>query len=276
MKKQFNFFILTPLMAFALVLFFSCSSSSSSTQSTYSYEYESDESFEEDEDSSELSEDEFDEETDEAYLAEEGLLYEGMYTYGDGIDVATGTVMSDVHTSSSIKIYEDRLEDFGSFPLKEVKESGSRVYAGSDSFGSYREYFVSSNFGITLMQYDNNQWGQFTTRTILSKGEVVYDSSTRGNYSNTNSYEPSSSTSYDSSDGGLSQAQYQYNYNGYEDIVKEIIESFRISPDMNYGARTENMRTLHECQKSMRELRHEASRHGITIQQSYYETATVN
>ena len=79
---------------------------------------------------------------------------------------------------------------------------------------------------------------------------------------------------YPSVESHLTAAQYQSIYNGYEDVVKSVFRAFEICPDMNYGPRVQNMQTLRDAQKSMRSTRQEAARYGITIQQSYYETAT--
>ena len=76
------------------------------------------------------------------------------------------------------------------------------------------------------------------------------------------------------SNPGLSAAQYQHIYNGYEDIVKGIFRTFEITgSDMPYAARLMNMQTLRDTQKLMYDTRQEAASHGITIPQSYYETA---
>lgn len=75
-------------------------------------------------------------------------------------------------------------------------------------------------------------------------------------------------------DSHLTAEQYLRSYNGQEDVVKGIFRTFEIVPDMNYGPRTQNLQTLHEAQKEMRCIRQEAASHGITIQQSYYETAS--
>lgn len=85
-----------------------------------------------------------------------------------------------------------------------------------------------------------------------------------------------SSTMQSTSEAHLTEAQYLHNYQGFEDIVKGIFETFRIAPDMHYGPRVQNMQTLHDCQKSMREIRQEAAKYGINIPQSSYETATPN
>ena len=79
---------------------------------------------------------------------------------------------------------------------------------------------------------------------------------------------------YPSADSHLTAEQYLRSYNGQEDVVKGIFRTFEIVPDMNYGPRTQNLQTLHEAQKEMRRIRQEAASHGITIQQSYYETAS--
>ena len=73
---------------------------------------------------------------------------------------------------------------------------------------------------------------------------------------------------------GLSATQYLQNYQGYEHVVQGILETFRIVPDMKAGPRIQEMNTLRDCQKSMREIRQEAAKHGISIPQSYYETAS--
>ena len=89
----------------------------------------------------------------------------------------------------------------------------------------------------------------------------------------TSNYEMPTYNNESNGNSGLSAAQYQQNYNGYENIAEGVIRSLQMNSNMNYGPRSQNMQTLNDAQNNMRRIRQEAASHGITIPQSYYETA---
>lgn len=277
------------LCCLAMILFSACSSSHkqeyyySDTMSTDSQTIDDDIEESEDSEQDSDSDDEYEDEESvgDAYEEEtNGLLYEGYYTYGDGIDVATGTVMSDVHSTNRIEIYEDRLKDLNEFGYERTTDSGTRIYSGSDAFGNPTTYYVSSNFNISIVMEMYSQWGHNTIRTELTKGDVVkapaLERNYGGSYGSNSSYQQSSYDSYgSSSNSGLTQAQYQSNYQGFEYVVKGVLRSYEINPDMGGVSDATNRRTLRDAQSQMRRIRSEAAQHGITIPQSSYETISI-
>lgn len=75
--------------------------------------------------------------------------------------------------------------------------------------------------------------------------------------------------------GGLTEIQYRHAYQGYEDIVKRILETFQIcGSDMPYTARLQGIQTMKSAQKDMIRVRQEAASYGIIIPQSSYETVS--
>lgn len=205
----------------------------------------------------------------------EGLLYKGYYTVGDGIDVETGMVFSGMNITNEIEIYEDYLKDvLVTANYKRTTSSGTRVYESSDPFGNPVTYYVTPSYEITLITDYYSYGFHNQVRTPYNKGQVTYSPTMNGNYGNSYNTSPNQSTNGYNSNPGLSAAQYQQNYNGYEDIVKGIFRTFEITgSDMPYGAKTQNLQTLRNSQNEMRRIRQEAASHGITIPQSYYETA---
>lgn len=196
----------------------------------------------------------------------DGLLFEGEYT-----DPTTGITMV-------VSIYDQSIYGIGMSPSFVRKNSdGTRVYTENNSsmgFSFDYIYYVTPSFDI---YYDCTASGPYglpnTTRTYMQKGRTIYTPSMNGtNHSNINSQY--SSLLQNTNNQGLNEDQYQYIYQGYENIVIGILESFRISPDMNYGVRVQNMQTLRDCQNSMREIREEAAKYEIDLPQSSYETAT--
>lgn len=205
----------------------------------------------------------------------EGLLYKGYYTVGDGVDVETGMVFSGMNITNEIEIYEDYLNDvLVTANYKRTTSSGTRVYESSDPFGNPVTYYVTPSYEITLITDYYSYGFHNQVRTPYSKGQVTYSPTMNGNYGNSYNTSPNQSTNGYNSNPGLSAAQYQQNYNGYEEVVKGIFRTFEITgSDMPYGAKTQHMQTLRSSQNEMRRIRQEAASHGITIPQSYYETA---
>lgn len=133
----------------------------------------------------------------------------------------------------------------------------------------------SSSFNVEPSG-DNDPAKVIDIRTYKQSSGSVYPSYNYyggGQYMPTSNYEMPTYNNESNGNSGLSAAQYQQNYNGYENIAEGVIRSLQMNSNMNYGPRSQNMQTLNDAQNNMRRIRQEAASHGITIPQSYYETA---
>lgn len=84
---------------------------------------------------------------------DEGLLYQGDYTEGTLVGQRTGWTMAPGFPQHfGIKIYEDHLEDMGTWKYEGKSMNGCRIYSMKQGFGSSAQsvkYFVDGNFNIT-------------------------------------------------------------------------------------------------------------------------------
>ena len=177
------------------------------------------------------------------------------------------------------QIIYDAEKGFGSLQEKNLDDMYEGLYI---KFTGIKLSSNSSSFDVQPSG-NNNRAKLINLRTYKQSSGSVYPSNGYygggqfyggGQYMPTPNNEMSTYDNGSNSNPGLSAAQYQQNYNGYEDIVKGIFRTFEITgSDMPYAARLMNMQTLRDTQKQMYDTRQEAASHGITIPQSYYETA---
>ena len=171
------------------------------------------------------------------------------------------------------QIIYDAEKGFGSLQEKNLDDMYEGLYI---KFTGIKLSSNSSSFDVKPSG-NNNRAKVINLRTYTHSSGSVYPSNGYyggGQYMPTPNYEMPTYNNESNGNSGLSAAQYQQNYNGYEDIVKGIFRTFEITgSDMPYAARLMNMQTLRDTQKQMYDTRQEAASHGITIPQSYYETA---
>lgn len=176
------------------------------------------------------------------------------------------------------QIIYDAEKGFGSLQAKNlddiyeglyIKFTGIKLSSNSSSFDVQPSGNNNTARVINLRTYKQSSGSVYPSNGYYGGGQFYGG----GQYMPTPNNEMPTYYNGSNSNPGLSAAQYQQNYNGYENIAEGVIRSLQMNSNMNYGPRSQNMQTLNDAQNNMRRIRQEAASHGITIPQSYYETA---
>lgn len=124
----------------------------------------------------------------------DGLLYEGDYTQGTLVARGSGMTMPPAMINHHIKIYEDHIEDMGTW--KYIGTSGgNRVYTSQQGWSPTVtvEYHVDNSFNITEYRPVPGMYGPVTYVSHFSKGNVSYDTNNQSHnqtYENSNTENP--------------------------------------------------------------------------------------